>query len=404
MPEDDKPSGGSSAPKPAVKAKLPSAQGIKRPDFTPHGINSGSKGRGPRPSALTAAQAKKRQRVMIAGVLVAVLVIAGGATWYLTRPGPKVEVSGAFLKEPKVKIPGDLKPHGKYKVTEKIVGKGPKITNGDLAFVHLTFYKWPEKKASKSAALMAAAADAPPEPTPSDKTKDGGKLGSTYKEGAPASIEVGKKDSQGIDKTLEKSLLGRTSGSRLIVEIPPADGFGKQGNEQLGVAPTDSMLFVLDVVAAYPKKAQLPPGGTEQKLDDKNLPKVEAGKPGEAPKVTLPKVNPPAKLEIKQLIQGTGPAVGNGQTAIVNYQGQIWKTGKVFDSSWQKGSIAPFPIKQGATVPGFYKGLLNQKVGSRVLLVLPPAEGYGKEGQPQAGIKGTDTLVFLVDIVGVVPN
>ena len=34
------------------------------------------------------------------------------------------------------------------------------------------------------------------------------------------------------------------------------------------------------------------------------------------------------------------------------------------------------------------------------MLVIPPADGYGKTGNPQAHIKGTDTLVFVVDILG----
>ena len=34
------------------------------------------------------------------------------------------------------------------------------------------------------------------------------------------------------------------------------------------------------------------------------------------------------------------------------------------------------------------------------MLVIPPADGYGKAGNSQAGIKGTDTLVFVVDLLG----
>ena len=51
-------------------------------------------------------------------------------------------------------------------------------------------------------------------------------------------------------------------------------------------------------------------------------------------------------------------------------------------------------------IPGWDKGLVGQHIGSRVLLVIPPADGYGKTGNPQAGIKGTDTLVFVVDVLG----
>ena len=50
-------------------------------------------------------------------------------------------------------------------------------------------------------------------------------------------------------------------------------------------------------------------------------------------------------------------------------------------------------------IAGWDEGLVGQTVGSQVLLVVPPDKGYGKDGQPSAGIKGTDTLVFVVDIL-----
>ncbi len=55
----------------------------------------------------------------------------------------------------------------------------------------------------------------------------------------------------------------------------------------------------------------------------------------------------------------------------------------------------------GAVIGGWDKGLVGQNVGSRVLLSIPPEHGYGQRGVPQAGIAGTDTLVFVVDIVDV---
>jgi len=71
----------------------------------------------------------------------------------------------------------------------------------------------------------------------------------------------------------------------------------------------------------------------------------------------------------------------------------------VFDSSYASGNLLNQPVGKGQLVPGFDKGIVGQTVGSRVLLVLPPAEGYGKAGNTQAGIKGTDTIVFVVDIL-----
>ena len=53
----------------------------------------------------------------------------------------------------------------------------------------------------------------------------------------------------------------------------------------------------------------------------------------------------------------------------------------------------------GTVILGLDTGLVGQHVGSRVLVVAPPADGYGSAGKSSAGIKGTDTLVFAIDII-----
>jgi peptidylprolyl isomerase len=72
---------------------------------------------------------------------------------------------------------------------------------------------------------------------------------------------------------------------------------------------------------------------------------------------------------------------------------------KPFDESYSKGQPTSFPIGVGQVVPGWDKTLVGTKVGSRVLLAIPPKDGYGESGNPQAGIKGTDTLYFVVDVL-----
>jgi FKBP-type peptidyl-prolyl cis-trans isomerase len=81
----------------------------------------------------------------------------------------------------------------------------------------------------------------------------------------------------------------------------------------------------------------------------------------------------------------------------VQYTGVIWSSGKVFDQSWGKGGPTTFPL--GQVVPGFAKGLAGQTVGSQVVIVIPPSLGYGAGGNSAAGISGTDTLVFVADIL-----
>lgn len=126
------------------------------------------------------------------------------------------------------------------------------------------------------------------------------------------------------------------------------------------------------------------------------LPTV-SGSYGEKPTITTTG-RPGTTLQSKVLHQGSGAPVAKGDLLVADYLGQIWG-GKVFDNSYDRGQPAAFPIGVGQVVPGWDKTLVGVHAGSRVLLVLPPADGYGSQGNPQAGIKGTDTLVFVVDVI-----
>jgi peptidylprolyl isomerase len=193
---------------------------------------------------------------------------------------------------------------------------------------------------------------------------------------------------------LGKGLTGQKIGSRLLVAIPPADAFGAQGNTQAGFGPTDTVIFLIDVLSAttplttakgvvVPPKAGLPTA------------KVDGAK---AAQITIPKTAAPTKLIVQSLIKGAGPVVKKGQTIKVNYTGVLWKDGKKFDASADHGSAYDTPIGVGQVVPAWDKTLVGQTVGSRILLVVPPAAGYGAKGSPpKVGPK--DTMVFVIDIL-----
>ena len=124
-----------------------------------------------------------------------------------------------------------------------------------------------------------------------------------------------------------------------------------------------------------------------------------SGSFGQKPTLTFPDAQPSQELEVRVLSRGDGPLVEAGDDLEVHYLGQTWN-GNVFDNSYDRGSSISFPIGVGAVIGGWDDGLVGQQVGSRVLLSIPPHLGYGERGNPAAGIRGTDTLVFVVDIVG----
>ncbi len=128
------------------------------------------------------------------------------------------------------------------------------------------------------------------------------------------------------------------------------------------------------------------------------MPMVKLAKDG-APDITIPKGDPPTETKIAVLKQGDGPVVASGDYVIVQYRGVTWADGKEFDSSWKRG--APTQFQTTGVVPGFKKALEGQKVGSQVLAVIPPADGYG--AQANGSIPANSTLVFVVDILGTIP-
>ncbi|MCO5972223.1 FKBP-type peptidyl-prolyl cis-trans isomerase [Actinoallomurus soli] len=347
-----------------IKLKIPAAQEITRNEFTPHAL--GAKGRGA-PRSGTRAQAKRRKILFTTAGVVLVALATSAAVWYETRPAPSVKVTGAFGKAPAIKVPKD-KPPVKQQVKDVVAGSGNAVANGDLVVAQLVAYKWGAKGGGKE-------------------------LLNTYTKKQPVVGQAGQLTGLA---PLDKAITGRKAGTRLVMTLP-YQAVGDQIAQSLQLGKTDDFVVTVDVLNSFGKTASAQ--GTPQKLDDPKLPTVTADA-GKAPTVKIPSADAPGTLQVKTLIQGNGPVVQKGQTLIAQYHGVLWRNGKVFDSSWQRGAPASFPIGVGQVIPGWDKGLVGQKAGSRVLLVVPPKEGYGSKGSPQGGIKGTDTLVFVVDVLG----
>ncbi|GHA79597.1 FKBP-type peptidyl-prolyl cis-trans isomerase [Streptomyces termitum] len=195
-----------------------------------------------------------------------------------------------------------------------------------------------------------------------------------------------------VIKGWDQGLKGQKVGSRVEIGIPPELGYGEQGSPP-SIKGGATLVFVVDILKAttVPKSAE----GTEVPQTDAKLPKVGTNTDGKAPSLTVPKNDPPKALVSNYVIEGKGEAVKATDTLTVQYQGVLWKDGKKFDSSYDRGAPATFQL--AGVIQGWSKGLEGKKVGSRVLLVVPPADGYGD--QAQGPIPANSTLVFTVDIL-----
>lgn len=185
-----------------------------------------------------------------------------------------------------------------------------------------------------------------------------------------------------------------TVGSRVVGVIPSADAFGATGSSQLGVAPDQDLVFVVDVVSIDPPVVPpLPKADGEDQPAQEGFPTVVLDADGR-PTVTIPDTTPPAELSIAVLKQGDGAEVQDGDDVVVHYVGMNWASKVVFDESWARGEPATFNTAQ--VIPGFTQALVGQQVGSQVIVIIPPELGYGEGTGDTNG-----TIVFVIDILGI---
>lgn len=189
---------------------------------------------------------------------------------------------------------------------------------------------------------------------------------------------------------LSEALRCAQAGSRVVVGLP-ADGINPDYAAQAGLAEDESMLAVVDV-----RKVYLPQAEGELRYNSSlGMPTVVRAPDGR-PGVIIPDATAPEELVVQTLIEGDGDVVEPGDTVRVQYTGLTWAEREVFDTTWDS---SPAALSLDQVVPGFAAALEGQTVGSQVLAVIPPDQGYGD--QASGAIPAGSTLVFVIDILGV---
>jgi FKBP-type peptidyl-prolyl cis-trans isomerase len=287
----------------------------------------------------------------------AAAVTACGRAGSITLP----VVAGRFGTDPVISLPGE-RPPGGLVVRTLSEGSGPVVRPGDYVLFDVAAKVW----AGDRLVLDTFASHQP--------------QGLPLPAGLPA----------------WRHLAGQRVGSRVLEVVPPKDGFGSRGDASVNVTGTDTLVFVFDILATVPSAAHAT-GTAVSYRPQSGLPRVTMSAHG--PVVTVPhRVAPPKTLVTRVLIAGHGPRLVPGDTVVTQLTGTLWRTGAVFDSSWQHGDPQSFVLGSGQVIPGWNQGLAGQRVGSRVLMVIPPRLGYGKAGNPPT-ITGNDTLVFVIDVL-----
>ncbi|WP_300682045.1 FKBP-type peptidyl-prolyl cis-trans isomerase [Nocardioides sp.] len=272
-----------------------------------------------------------------------------------------VSISGEVGKAPTVKWNGQMSQVDKTEKKTLVAGTGDTVKKGDA----VNAYIW---------------------------VGDGYSKKESYSDFTKGDSEVLTADTKSLSKVFSDLLIGSKIGSREVAIASATDVFGEAGNASLGIANEDPLVIIVDIVS----KAVTTPTDTSA---DK-LPKVETNKKGVVTGLNfkgLTKPDPTNGPFLRATIkQGTGAVVTEDDKVKVNYLGMVYGGKKPFDESYSKKAVE-FGLSE--VVKGWTYGLKGVKVGSRVVLEIPPILGYGSTDQSSNGIPANSTLYFVVDIL-----
>lgn len=103
-------------------------------------------------------------------------------------------------------------------------------------------------------------------------------------------------------------------------------------------------------------------------------------------------------LQYVLIQEGTGAVAKAGETVTAQYYGLLMDE-TVFDFSYPGETPFSFPAGQGRVIPGWDEAFTTLKAGSKALLFIPSALGYGAQGNDV--IPANSDLVFFVEVLGV---
>ena len=213
--------------------------------------------------------------------------------------------------------------------------------------------------------------------------------------------------------SIVKALVCAASGERLSLVSSLKDAFGK-GAGRTQFPDSLTLVIVIDVKDHFLGKAN---GINQLPLD--GMPSVVTAVNGQ-PGIVIQELDEPKTLRLSTIKAGSGPTVKKGSTVHIKYTGWTWPSvagdkptvwpspgqdangNPVPDGegTWTEDKAADLTVSSSSLPPGLYKALLGAKVGSQVLAVIPPQDGFGSSST-NIGVTDKDTLIMVIDVLGI---
>lgn len=103
-------------------------------------------------------------------------------------------------------------------------------------------------------------------------------------------------------------------------------------------------------------------------------------------------------LQYRVMEEGTGVSPSETDTVEVHYEGRLLSD-EVFDSSYERGQTATFPLNQ--VIQGWTEGLQLMSVGAKYQFFIPADLAYGNNPPPNSPIPPGAVLIFDVELIDV---
>lgn len=273
-----------------------------------------------------------------------------------------VTANQAFGQAPDVKVP-DGAPPAVFKADVLTEGTGPVVSAQDMVNANYEGVSWSTKKV----------------------------FDSSFDRKEPSEFYL-----EAVIKGWTQGLAGKKVGSRVLLTIPGDLGYGASGRGE-DIKANETLVFLVDIIgtrAGYATGKAVAP--------NPDLPTVVA-EGNKAVNLTFPQGKAaPTTLVSQNIIEGGGNPVGATDSVELQLLQWVWGAPSMVGSTW--GGTGPTAVQLGnpqspQLMKSLSEALTGKKVGSRVLVVIPPDKGFGAAGLPDQGIPANSTFVAVVDIV-----
>ncbi len=206
------------------------------------------------------------------------------------------------------------------------------------------------------------------------RSSDGLPFDNSYDRGEPFPVVLGQGS---VIQGWDDGLIGSQTGERLQLDIPSDQAYGESARSNI-ICENENLTFVVDVRAVIP-----------------------AGDPADAPTepgVELSEAPGVDDTVFEDLVEGEGDILELGDTAVIRYVNFVGDSGVVLETNW---GADPLQVAYAENLlPGLLEGMEGMAVGGRRAITIPPEDGFGEAGNPDAGLPADTDMIFVVELAG----